>query len=186
MYPDIWQDTFWWSAINQFYCHCVLAEMALGALWWQTVTNPPSYHSHPWSVCTFQYNPTSSAVVPWGWMFRGSCQACLHDLDLLHQPFNPAQPPPLKPIHPSRHSKDYWKNIIFWILVHEKVQSPYYLMDVWSWYCKNISLAINATSLLIDFVYLGKYECLGKQNEREMFPHTTRVCTGKTSCLSIR
>ena len=183
MYPDIWQDTFWWSTINQFYCHCVLAEMALGALWWQTVTNPPSYHSHPWSVCTFQYNPTSSAVVPWGWMFRGSCQACLHDLDLLHQPFNPAQPPPLKPIHPSRH---YWKNIIFWILIHEKVQSPYYLTDVWSWYCKNISFAINATSLLIGFVYLGKYEHLGKQNEREMFPHTTRVYTGKTSCLSIR
>ena len=78
------------------------------------------------------------------------------------------------------------KSIIFWILVHEKVQSPYYLMDVWSWYCKNISLAINATSLLIDFVYLGKYEHLGKQNEREMFPHTTRVYTGKTSCLSIR
>ena len=77
-------------------------------------------------------NTTLQAVVHWGWMFRGSCQACLHDLDLLHQPFNPAQPPPLKPIHHSLYTKNYWKNIIFWILVHERVQSPYYLMVVWS------------------------------------------------------
>ena len=63
------------------------------------------------------------------------------------------------------------------------MQIPYYLMDVWSWYCKNISFAINATSLLIDLVYLGKYE---QQNEREMFPHTTKsVVTGKTSRLLI-
>ena len=62
-YILIFGKTHFDGQFNQFYCHCVLAAMPLGALWWQTVTNPPSYHSHPWSVCTFQYNPTSSAVV---------------------------------------------------------------------------------------------------------------------------
>ena len=80
------------------------------------------------------------------WMFRGSCECCLHDL-----------PPPVTP-SPRPHFKnppELVRNIIMFPLFRWKEDS-YHFNECMKLVSKSEG-AINATSQLIDFEHLGKF-----------------------------
>ena len=82
------------------------------------------------------------------WMFRGSCECCLHDL-----------PPPVTP-SPRPHFKnppELVRNIIMFPLFRWKEDADSYHFNECMKLVSKSEGAINATSQLIDFEHLGKF-----------------------------
>ena len=141
---------------------------ALWWLWWPLVTNTDkSSFLHP-SVLSKRAVQYCIPLLQFGcinlnkcwdrcsWMFRGSCECCLHDLHPSPSPYNPISQTPLQ--KPSRLRRKH-NHVPSFILKKMLILEDHF-NECMKLVCKSEG-AINATSPLIDSEYLGKFEMLG-------------------------